>query len=72
MLSIFHVENLGCWACSVNIAPELIKLRGVYSTSVNVIENTIEVNHTEEVSRDQIKKKLEEIGYPEIREKDKT
>lgn len=72
MLSIFHVKNLGCWACSVNIAPELIKLRGVYSTNVNVIKGTIEVNHTEEVSREQIKTKLEEIGYPEDAETDHT
>ncbi|MGL5317815.1 MAG: heavy-metal-associated domain-containing protein [Bacteroidales bacterium] len=70
MRSLFHVENLGCWACSVNIAPELIKLIGVYSTSVNVIEGTIEVNHTEEVNRHQISMKLREIGYPEIQEND--
>ncbi|MGL5788106.1 MAG: heavy-metal-associated domain-containing protein [Bacteroidales bacterium] len=66
MLSTFRIKNLTCWACSASIAPELIKLRGVYSTSVNVIDGIIEVNHTDEVKREQISLKLKELGYTEI------
>ena len=72
MLSVFKIKNLTCWACSASIAPELIKLRGVYSTSVNVVDGVIEVNHTEEVNRERIRVKLEELGYIELPVENKT
>lgn len=66
MYEKIYVTNLQCWACVNSIAPELIKLTGVYNTNVNVVEGYVEVYHTDEVTREQIVQHLSKMGYPEV------
>ncbi|NLO71656.1 MAG: heavy-metal-associated domain-containing protein [Porphyromonadaceae bacterium] len=39
------------------------ELQGVFGAEVDFVNGRISVNHTDEVSREDISKKLEEIGF---------
>jgi len=45
---------------------QLGTLRGVFGAEMDRIDGKIEVNHTDEISREEIRIKLDELGWKEI------
>jgi len=43
-------------------------LRGVFGAEIDQINGQVVVNHTDEVSREEISSMLESLGYKEIKE----
>ncbi|HHT23536.1 MAG TPA: heavy-metal-associated domain-containing protein [Bacteroidales bacterium] len=67
MYSTFDVNSDGCLICNSGVMSELGKLQGVFGAEVDFVNNRVVVNHTDEVSREQIAKKLEELGFFELK-----
>lgn len=66
MYSTFHVSKSQCMTCDNKVLKTLGTLRGVFGAEMNRIEGQITVNHTDEVTREQIGKTLDELGWSEI------
>lgn len=69
MTSTFIVKTDQCLLCNNQIHKELGSLRGVFGVEMDRIEGKITVSHTEEVSREEIKKIIESVGFIETKEK---
>lgn len=63
MYSTFEINSDECLVCNNQVMRELGKLQGVFGAEVDFVNGRISVNHTDEVSREDISKKLEEIGF---------
>lgn len=59
------VENIKCGGCANSIRRSLGALRGVFGAEVDLTAGAITVEHTDEVTREQIAAKLLSLGYPE-------
>ncbi len=53
--------NRGC--CFNSTHKEIGELTGIFGVNINTANNTITVDHTDEVSKEEIIKRLKEIGY---------
>lgn len=53
--------NRGC--CFNSTYKEIGSLNGIFGVSIDTTNNTITVDHTDEVSRETIIQKLREMGY---------
>lgn len=71
MYSTFYVSKSQCMTCDNKVLKSLGTLRGVFGAEMDRIEGRIVVNHTDEVSREQISEKLEMLGWNEIVNEDK-
>ena len=73
MYSTFIVSTSECMTCTNQTLKSLGTLQGVFGAEIDHIEGKIVVSHTEEISREEIEKMLESLGFksekPEI-EKD--
>lgn len=58
MKTIIKVENIRCSGCFRSIGKEIGIIAGVYGVNVDIANKTISVDHTEEVSKDELTKKL--------------
>lgn len=65
MKTTIIVDNIRCGGCSNSIHKSLASLTGVFGVEVNIPKSTITVDHTDEVSREDIARKLLSMGYPE-------
>lgn len=71
MYSTFYVNKNQCMTCNNEVLKQLGSLRGVFGAEMDRIDGNITINHTDEISRDEIRIKLDELGWKEIpREED--
>ncbi len=63
MYSTFILSKSECLSCTNKTLKEIGTLQGVFGAEVDRINGKIEVSHTDEISRDKIASKLEEIGF---------
>jgi copper chaperone len=63
------VANLSCSGCVNTITKKIAALTGVENVAVDLKKNIVAVNHTENMTREQLTKTLLSIGYPEATEK---
>lgn len=66
MYSTFFVSKSQCMTCDNKVLKTLGSLRGVFGAEMDRIEGKIVVNHTDEVTREQIAVLLEELNWKEI------
>jgi copper chaperone CopZ len=63
MYSTFLVVESECSACTNVTLKDLGTLRGVFGAEVDRISGEVVVSHTDEINRNEIEKKLVELGY---------
>jgi copper chaperone CopZ len=68
MYSTFDVNGESCLICSSGVMSELGKLQGVFGADVDFINNRVVVNHTDEVSREDMAEKLRKLGFLETKD----
>lgn len=68
MYSTFYVSKSQCMTCDNKVLKTLGTLRGVFGAEMDRIEGMIVVNHTDEVTREQIASTLDELGWKEIQQ----
>ncbi|MEI8085489.1 MAG: cation transporter [Paludibacter sp.] len=68
MYSTFLVSKSECMTCNNQVLKTLGTLRGVFGAEMNRIEGEITVNHTDEVTREQIAETLTSLGFAEREE----
>lgn len=68
MYSNFQVTKSGCMTCNNEVLKQIGLLQGVFGAEIDRIDGKIVVNHTDEVSRETIAMKLEELGWMETSE----
>lgn len=52
--------------CNNEVLKQLGQLQGVFGAEIDRIDGRIVVNHTDEISREDISSKLDELGWKEI------
>jgi copper chaperone len=65
MKTIVHIQNLKCGGCSNTITKKLNSLDDVSEVMVEVEDNSVTFEYSEEHTLDVVKKTLADIGYPE-------
>lgn len=63
MYSEFIIKKSEGITCTNRTLKELGFLQGVFGAEIDRISGNVLVSHTDEVTREQIKQKLEELGY---------
>jgi len=66
MYSTFYVLKSQCMTCDNKVLKTLGTLQGVFGVEMNRMEGQITVNHTDELTREQIGNALEVLGWSEI------
>ncbi len=66
MYSTFLVSKSQCMTCNNEVLKQLGSLRGVFAADMDRIGGSITVNHTDEVSREELRMKLDSLGWNEI------
>ena len=66
MFSTFQVSKSQCMTCNNEVLKQLCSLRGVFGAEMDRIDGPIVVNHTDEISREEIGIKLNELGWKEL------
>ncbi len=66
MYSTFYVSTSQCMTCNNEVLKTLGTLRGVFGAEMDRIDGRIVVNHTDEVSREEIAATLDSLGWKEI------
>ncbi len=65
MKTIVHIQNLKCGGCAHTIAKKLNTLDDVSEVNVEVDDNSVTFEYSDELTLDVVKKTLADIGYPE-------
>ena len=68
MYSTFYVSKSQCMTCNNEVLKTLGTLRGVFGAEMDRIDGRIVVNHTDEVSREEISATLDSLGWKEIQQ----
>ena len=58
-------SNIKCDGCVSTIKTKILELEGVESVDVNREENSVTINHSGKLTREDFTTKLLTIGYPE-------
>lgn len=66
MYSSFNISTADCLSCTNVTLKSLGTLRGVFGAEIDRIDGKIIVNHTDEVSREELSAILESLGYKVI------
>lgn len=66
MYSTFYVSKSQCMTCDNVVLKKLGTLQGVFGAEMDRIDGRIIVNHTDEVTREQIGNLLDELGWKEL------
>lgn len=61
--TIFSVPDIVCGGCADSIKNALGKLKGITQIDVDVERKTVSVEHSQEIPREQIEEKLDDIGF---------
>lgn len=62
------IANLKCGGCENTIKSKISEMDGVENVTVNQEEDSVTIEHSEKVTREDFTKKLHSIGYPEATE----
>jgi copper chaperone len=62
------IANLKCGGCEISIKKALLKLPGVNDVAISQEEDSVAIQHSGELKREDFTKKLQSIGYPEATE----
>lgn len=65
MKTIVHIQNLKCDGCVTTITKKLNALDDVSEVSVEVEDNSVTFEYSDEHTLNMVKKTLADIGYPE-------
>ena len=65
MYSTFNISDTDCMSCTNITLKTLGTLRGVFGAEIDRINGQVVVNHTNEVSRQEISEVLESLGFKE-------
>ena len=65
MKTIVHIQNLKCDGCINSITKKLNALDDVSEVRVEVEDNSVAFEYSEEHTLDLVKKTLADLGYPE-------
>jgi copper chaperone len=65
MKTIVHIQNLKCDGCINTITKKLNALDDVSEVMVEVADNSVTFEYSEEHTLDVVRKALADIGYPE-------
>lgn len=65
MYSTFYVTKNGCMTCNNEVLKTLGTLQGVFGAEIDRIDGRIVVNHTDEISREEIAFTLNSLGWKE-------
>lgn len=65
MKTIVHIQNLKCGGCVSTITKKLNALDDVSEVTVEVEDNSVTFEYSDEHTLDVVKETLAEIGYPE-------
>ena len=65
MKTIVHIQNLKCGGCANTISKKLSTLDDVSQVSIEVEDNSVTFEYSEEHTLEVVKKTLTDIGYPE-------
>lgn len=65
MKTIVHIQNLKCGGCANTITKKLNALGDVSEVFVEIEDNSVTFEYSEEHTLDVVKKALADIGYPE-------
>ena len=65
MYSAFIVSKSECMTCNNEVLKTLGTLQGVFGAEMDRIDGRIVVNHTDEVTREEIGAVLHKLGFPE-------
>lgn len=68
MKTSIEIQNLKCGGCANTIITQLLKLDNISDVSVNNETNNVAFNYSNENSIKLVKKKLSDLGYPEVGE----
>lgn len=63
MYSTFDVNGDGCLVCNNGVMNELGKLQGVFGAEIDFVKGRVVVSHTDEVTREDLSLKLNELGF---------
>lgn len=63
MYSSFRIKKSDCMSCNNVVLKTLGTLRGVFSAELDRVNSYVVVNHTDEVTRNEIEEKLAELGW---------
>lgn len=66
MYSTFTVSKSQCMTCDNVVLKTLGTLRGVFGAEMDRIDGRIVINHTDEVSREELARTLDELGWKEV------
>lgn len=66
MYSTFYVSTTQCMTCNNEVLKTLGSLQGVFGAEMDRIDGKIVINHTEEVTREQLAETLDSLGWKEI------
>jgi copper chaperone CopZ len=66
MYSTFQTPTSSCLRCNNEILKQLGRLQGVFAATIDRIDGSITVNHTDEISRDVIADILTSLGWETI------
>ena len=66
MYSTFIISKTQCMTCNNQGLNSLGMLQGVFGAEIETIDGCITVNHTDEITRDEIAVKLDELGWKVI------
>jgi len=63
MRTVIQVERANCCVFNNSLNREIAVLNGVYAVNIDNYKNEVTIDHTDEVSFEEIYTKLEESGY---------
>lgn len=65
MKSEIIIANLSCGGCVNTITKKIGALEGVNRVNVNLVNDTVTIEHVENVSKEDLTAALKKLGYPE-------
>lgn len=65
MKTTIKVENLKCSSCANSIHKSLGLLVGVFGVNIDMVSGDVTIEHTDEVTYEQLVAKLLSLGYDE-------
>lgn len=74
MRTVIQVERADCCVFNNSLNREIAALNGVYAVNIDNYKNEVTIDHTDEVSFEEIYAKLEDSGYTPLggRNREKT
>lgn len=66
MKTILKMREITCTGCARSMGKEVGIIPGVYGVNIDIVNKIISVEHTEEVSKEELVIHFEKLGYPTL------